>query len=294
MFENGVRYHFGGHDHNHLRSIVTSPDSLSFAQNIITSSNSYKFYTPKIPSIDESYNLPAFGFLRETPIVQELYTVGYYIVTVEGPRVTVVHYASDNGCGGTLGASIDCDLTATPELEFVEREVFGYSLNGEEFLVAQGDSYAVVADEFHGTVAQVLDGVNESTATIYDGRPTTKDVNTGWTPARDYRRAPLASDVLTLWGLGDFGAEQTDTYVLSMSYKGWPKHLWFGSFGIASQDEAGRWVNTVNKNAGGTKRFVVGPWKPGYDLGTYGVDPRSKTAWAVVNHEGEFAVARGI
>ena len=47
-------------------------------------------------------------------------------------------------------------------------------------------------------------------------------------------------------------------------------------------------------NIGGTKQFVVGPWEPGYGLGTYGVDPSSKTAWAVVNYNGDFAVARDL
>ncbi|MBN2242546.1 MAG: hypothetical protein JW793_07640 [Acidobacteria bacterium] len=52
--ENGVRYHFWGHGHNHLRSLVSSPDGISRLQNIIPSSNSYKFYIPKKPFIDES------------------------------------------------------------------------------------------------------------------------------------------------------------------------------------------------------------------------------------------------
>jgi len=37
LAKNDVRYHFGGHDHNHLRSIVASPDETSYVQNIITS-----------------------------------------------------------------------------------------------------------------------------------------------------------------------------------------------------------------------------------------------------------------
>jgi hypothetical protein len=47
-------------------------------------------------------------------------------------------------------------------------------------------------------------------------------------------------------------------------------------------------------NFRGTKRFVKGPWKPAYGLGTYGVDPKTKTAWAVINFNGDFAVARDI
>ena len=293
LFTNGVRYHFGGHDHNHLRSLVTSPHGEFWVQNIITSSNSYKFYVPRIPSIDETYDLPAFGFLRETPLAQELFTIGYYLVTVDGPRVTVTHYASDNGCGGTLGAGLDCDLTATPTLDFHERETFGYSLNGQEFVVEQGESYTVVTDEFRGTVAEILDGVNLSQQTIYDGRATAKDVNTGWTEACEVP-GDLASNVLSLWGLTDLGADATDTYVLSMSYAGAPTHQGHGEFGIASQDLHGSWINAVDANVGGTKQFVHGPWREGYGLGTYGVDPRSKTAWAVINYDGEFAVARDI
>jgi hypothetical protein len=299
LSQNAVRYHFSGHDHNHLRSIVVSPDGQSSVQNIIASSNSYKFYVPKTPSLDEQYNLPAFGFYRETPIVQELFTVGYYLVTVDGPRVTVDHYASNNGCGGSLEAGgVDCDLTVTPTLSFEKRETFGYSLNGKAFLVAQGDSYTVVEDRFGKTQARILDGVNESIVTLYDGRATTKHVNTGWTPGKATIPKQVdntASDVLTLWGLADLGTDQADTFTLSLSYepaKAIPEHLGQGLFGLATRDADGRWINAVDKNFGGVKQFVKGPWKEGYELGTYGMDPSTKTAWAVMNYNGDFAVAR--
>ena len=48
----------------------------------------------------------------------------------------------------------------------------------------------------------------------------------------------------------------------------------------------------MDKNFGGVKQFVKGPWKEGYELGTYGMDPSTKTAWAVMNYNGDFAVAR--
>ena len=73
-----------------------------------------------------------------------------------------------------------------------------------------------------------------------------------------------------------------------------PIHLVNGRFGIGTRDENGEWVNAVDMNFGGTKRFVKGPWKPAYGLGTYGVDPKTKTAWAVINFNGDFAVARDI
>ncbi len=47
-------------------------------------------------------------------------------------------------------------------------------------------------------------------------------------------------------------------------------------------------------NYGGTQRFVHGRWDPSYELGTYGVDPSTKTAWAVINYDGDFLIARYI
>jgi hypothetical protein len=291
LFNNGVRYYINGHDHMHNRAVVTSPDGLSAVQNITTSSNSYKFYIPIDPSSDEQYNLPAFGFLRETPVAQELFTVGYYIVTVDGPRVTVDHYSSPNGCNG------DCDLTDDViPYTFTKRETFGYSLNGKEFPVAQGASYTGVQDSYKGTTAKVLDGINGSAATVYDGRITTKTVNTGWTPKAVTKKKndDIGSNILSLWGMADLGSNQTDVYTLSMSYDNhtlFPVEPGKGLPRLATRDENGEWVNAVDMNFGGTKKFILGPWKPGYGLGTYGIDLTRHTAWAVINHDGDFAVA---
>lgn len=63
----GVRYQFGGHDHMHHRAIITSPDANARVQEIITSSTSYKFYIPQIPSNDGKYNVPAVDGTREPP-----------------------------------------------------------------------------------------------------------------------------------------------------------------------------------------------------------------------------------
>ncbi len=290
LYDNGVRYYIGGHDHMHNRAIVTSPDRASTVQNIINASNSYKFYIPQDPSNDEKYNLPTFGFLRETPIAQELFTIGYYIVTVDGPRVTVDYYSSPNGCNG------DCDLTNDIiPYTFSKRETFGYSLNGKEFLVAQGDSFTAVQDSFEDTTAKILSGTNGSTATVYDGRPLTRAVDTGWTPDTS---DILASNILTLWGMAsNMGSAQTEVYTLSMTYdqkRVRPLHLGNGGFGLATKDDDGNWINAVDMNYGGAKKFVVGPWDPSYELSTYGVDPSSHTAWAVINYNGDFAVARDI
>lgn len=71
-----------------------------------------------------------------------------------------------------------------------------------------------------------------------------------------------------------------------------PMRLGKGGFGIATRDDRGNWVDAVDMNTGGTKKSVSGPWNAGYGLGTYGVDPETRTAWAVLNRTGDFAVAR--
>ena len=93
----------------------------------------------------------------------------------------------------------------------------------------------------------------------------------------------------------DLGTDQTDTYVLSMAYdKTAPRQqLGNGGFGIAAGDADGNWVNAVDLNVEGNKNFVKGPWNPSYEVGTYGVDASTKTAWAVINYNGDFAVATG-
>jgi hypothetical protein len=63
---------------------------------------------------------------------------------------------------------------------------------------------------------------------------------------------------------------------------------------LAVRNGQGKWVNAVDANFGGTRRFVLGPWKPHYTLGTHGVDVLTHTAWAVINHTGDFAVAEDL
>jgi hypothetical protein len=274
----GVRYHFCGHDHVHNRAIVASPDGASAIQNIITASDSYKFYVPKSPSNDEKYNTPR----RETMLAQELFTIGYSIVAVDGPRVTVDSWASPSDCNG------DCDLTADViPYAFSKRETFGHSLNGKEFLVPQGGSYTAVADAFEGTAAAILDGYNGSGKADYAGRKLAHAVDTGWAS----RACGTASATLSLWGMSSMieglAADKTDPFVLSMSFDRELGHWKFGTgeFGIQTRDASGKWVPAARGP------FVVGPWKPGYALGAYGVDPETRTAWAVVDRQGDFRVA---
>ncbi len=94
LHDNGVRYYLCGHDHMYDRSRIVSPDGNSYVNQILCASDSSKFYTPGSPSNDDKYNVPAFGHTRQTQLSQDLHTVGYYIFTVDGPKVTIDYYSS--------------------------------------------------------------------------------------------------------------------------------------------------------------------------------------------------------
>lgn len=272
----GVRYHFSGHDHLHHRSRVVSPDGLNSIQQFIFQSNSSKWYTPSSPYSS-----------RETPFRQELNKIGHYIFTVDGPRLTGQYYAT---------TPVSSDIADNPV--WTLQETFGYSKNGSSKIVPAGGSYAMThsiaagssfgEDGYVGTTMAIIDGVHSGTAKTHDGRLLAKDLNIGWASQSNAQNSQVASDVLTVWGMQNaLGSEQGDTYTLSLDYKGNG-----GAFAIVGKGEEGSWSKAAARNFGGSAKFVVGPWKAGYALGTYGIDPATRTAWAVVNRGGEFAVSR--
>lgn len=364
LVDNGVRYMISGHDHLHNRAIVASPATLEDGsivadipgdyqvEQIISMAASTKFYGPA--GLDEFNGNYGDVKQRETQISQELYNVGYYIYTVDGPRVTVDYYSDYYGYFEDGAYYPDGDPYADPpipgslslpDLDFTKKETWGYSTNGKQFLIGQGGSYTDVEDRFGRTRVKILAGTNNSsttdeTPTVIDDNGTpddssddiilseprafTKAVNTGWVMNPDIEvpdcerhrwslkkllkalkkrlHGKLKSHIVSLWGMAELGTEQTDTYVLSMSIDVFPTILDFkgikklkdGKIGIATyvDDE---WVNAVDENFGeGEKNFVIGKYKPEYGLGTYGVDPKTKTAWAVLNYNADFAIAKDI
>jgi hypothetical protein len=295
LMNNGVKYMISGHDHMHNHAIVESPDGQSRVQQIISCGASSKFFAPaSISSFNTTYGDVK---KRETQISQELKNIGYYIYTIDGPRVTVDYYSDAVGDFGEEAYYPDGDPNATPprlgtltvpNFNFVKKDNWGYSLNGEEFIIAQGQTFAGIADTFQGvtitTIAKILGGVNNCTAIDGNTRPFKKVVNTGWTE----ESGKFRSNILTLWGMGYFGApDSTDQFVLSMSYD--PSTV--GACALVSQKDDGTpWTNAVDLNKGGVKKFVAGPYKSSYGIGTYGIDFSTKTVWAVVNHASDFAV----
>ena len=280
MDKNGVDAVISGHDHHAYESVVTSPDGKSSVNQLICASDSTKFYTPTTPVS-----------ANDTPIRQDLGRVGYYIVTVDGPEVTIDYYGDTTGNGyyGVNGGTFN----------FVKMTSSTYSLNGTEKVIGEGQSYVMSSNTnkaggrksgYEGTSMKILAGTNSDTSTTNYGKALSHEVTTGWEPASP----SLASDILDLSGMAKLVGQQTDTYALSLSYvhpyglsnqvvKG-------GKFCLLTKDAHGKWVKAVSQNFGGQAKFVVGPWKAGDALGTYGVNPVTKTAWAVVNYNGEFAV----
>jgi hypothetical protein len=290
---NNVKYFLAGHDHMNQHSIVASPDGSSSVHELIGSSDSSKFYTPKATNNATWYGQKT----RETSVAQELFTVGYYIFTVDGPNMTVDFYSDTHGnwqsdASYPMGAgNASYPINVTPNFTFAKKQTWGYSQNGAEFLVAEGASYPTTPFAFSGTTAQFLAGSNTSTAMDYISRKLTHAVDIGW----DAPTCATSSAILSLWGTADIGSSSGDTIALSMSFDRnsvSDATLVSGNFGLAAVDSAGNLTGAVAQNVGGTPNFVFGPWKASYTLGTYGVDPDSNTVWAVVNHAGRFAAGR--
>jgi hypothetical protein len=297
LANNGARMHFVGHDHQHNRSLVKTTDNGTFAQitTIICQSVSSKFYTPNEENAVGNANVPACtsndAFFcagqRQTMLSRELYMVGYYIVTVDGPNVTVDYYSAPVYPTYNTPVQNSVSTTVGVTLNFTKRETFGYSLVGQQFVLGYGASFTAVKDSGpSGTVAQILAGSNGNSNMDASGRMFSNAVNTGWYP----ETATTASDILVLWGMGHtLGTSQTDVFTLSMSYdkaKG-------SAFVLAAPDANGNWTNAVDQNLGGAKRSANGPWKAGYGLGSFGIDTTAGTVWAVLNYNGSFAAIPG-
>lgn len=127
--QNGVRYFICGHDHIHQRSIIESPDGASTVQQIISGSNSTKFYQPR-PMDDPGWH---GGKVRETSIAQECSSIGYYIYTIDGTTVTAEYYGDDEGHWQSdeafpRGAG-RADTGVTPRFHFVLKDRWSYRMD---------------------------------------------------------------------------------------------------------------------------------------------------------------------
>lgn len=279
LADHDVRYYLSGHDHVHHRALVTSPNGESSVRQVITQSDSTKWYTPRAPYSE-----------REQVFAQHLYMSGHYLYTIDGPRFIGRYFST---------VPVNDDIADEPE--WTLQETFGYSLNGVSRLVAQGEPYAMThsipagthfgEDGYLGTTMRILDGSNTRTTTVSGARAALKDLNIGWNSAASMANEAATSDVLSIWGMQNaLGSDEGDAYALQLDYSSSAR----GAFTLMAKNDDGGWERAVERNFGGAAKFIVGPWKAGYELGTHGVDPATRTAWAVVNRGGEFAVLPSI
>jgi hypothetical protein len=289
LYDNGVRYHIFGHDHFHERNISTTSDgSGKKVTEIFSAPSANELFLPK--AAQEWYDPAQFPGFQRSISSQEINRIGYYIYTVDGPHVTVDYYGAEVPTVEVPGGYTDILLMdETPTLTFTRRETFGYGQAGKEFLIPQGGTYSTVEDSFRGTTAKILGGVNAARNLDYNGVPMTRAVNTGW------QDGPMGSlsPVLNLWGMELLGSGgNTDTYTLALQYNpglagnGVVENGWLA----LATPVNGVWSNAADRNSGGTKKFIRGPWIPAYGLGSYGFDPATNTAWAVIDYNAAFAV----
>jgi probable HAF family extracellular repeat protein len=102
--------------------------------------------------------------------------------------------------------------------------------------------------------------------------------------------AGLKSDIAQLSITAADGTTTQDKFVLSLSYTGSATGAFLGFFNTTT----GTWQNAVmgNSDGGAGANFINGAYNSATDfvLGDYGIDTSSGTAWAVVDHNSEFAV----
>ena len=293
--EGQVAFVWGGHDHHHKRSVITSRDGRHSVEQLIAGSDSSKFYTPDVPAIADTYDGPA-----ETILAEELWTLTHYVITVDGPVLSVDFYSMSTG--KDYGPA---SLTATPSGDdWHWREGWASTLNGTSTVVEPGGSYAGIESEFAGHAARLLAGAHDVDRRDYAGRAMSRRVVTGWTEAARDEISPrlhlhglhhnLALNDPDLTGRLPAADESGvgSRFVLELD-GGRTAFRADGSYGIAALAEDGTWENAAARG-GAEVRFVRGAADSEAPVGTYGVDPSTKRAWAVLDRGGVFALQRGI
>jgi len=197
-------------------------------------------------------------------------------------------------------------LTATVATSYADLESKVYDTDGSGGAAAVGSTATILAGTIEGFGAPSPATVSMAwrTRTLSEAYPTHTS------PPVPPDSFGLVSDVVNLTGMDD-GTGLTDYFVLQMTYD--PDLLVYSTAGWDENDLASvggiylawldpgtsLWTNAVLGNYGGTPTFAgVGPWSdsgsPGLsdDLGRWGVDltDPTHTAWAVVNHNSQFAV----
>ncbi len=116
LAQNHVHYYICGHNHYHSECVITGSDATQSVHQIISASDSNKFYSRKIPLSDHSKTISL-----------DCNKIGYYLYTVDGSHVTMDYY----------GVDVSADLAkshapTTPQLTGRWKKIFTSSYSLEE------------------------------------------------------------------------------------------------------------------------------------------------------------------
>ena len=272
--DNKVYAYISGHDHLLQHSLIDEPGpGGKTVEQFIFQGASWKLYPALVsPTIDEKFNVPAYGKTRETLINSETGTIGYQIFEVDGPRVEANSWAALTGITwGELKESMDL------RDKFEIRHRWGWSLRGKQTVLKQNDDLSALNDVYQGTEVKILSGKWKATTKDFYRRELSALASTDWRSLAGFQSA-----VWTVWGLEvENGKWDTPTYTLSMTVK---EGADVSDKTCLMRLEDGHW------RCAGAEPLQNGPWSSTQKLGAQGYDPATKTAWAVVNRGGDFAV----
>ena len=169
--------------------------------------------------------------------------------------------------------------------------------------VAQNGSYANLESTVKSTTGSGGQGMVGSMASILAGTNSTASAQTvsmAWRTQTYSEGTRLASDVLDLSGMALNGSGgQTSPFVLQMDYA---TDLLGGDEAILATDEmihldwlnsnTNQWENAIDGNVGtNSNHFYLGAWPTGdMTLGDWGVNTANHTAWAMLDHNSQYAV----
>ena len=274
LVANDVAFYISGHDHMHDRTVVESPDGLSKIDQLIVAPACNKFYHPQYDAAEWRGQKT-----RRTVIDTEYDNTGYYIFTVDGPIVKVDYYAD------AVGGLESSDLY-TPEFNFVLKNSWTYSLNGDAFTVAQGASFSTVTNTYAGTT-MTLGGTNTSTTvedpedeTGGDEMPLSKRITVAWKDMAQYSDTKVVSNALILNGMKESRTGNMQKYILTMSATGLTPSL---SDRIVKLGSDGGWSYAGSN-------YTSGAADISYAVGTFGIS--GSNIWTVVEGDGIFAIYR--
>lgn len=277
LVRNQVEILMTGHEHLLQHSLVEAPGLSNLRiQQAIFPGASWKLYPSLTPTMDEKFNVPAYGKKRETPLGQELGYVGYQMVTVDGPRVEIQSWGASTGI--LIG-----DLKIAPDLrnKWNIRRTWGWSPRGKKTLLAPNDSLKVLSDSSQGTRVRILSGVWKASNKDFSQRTFSALASTDW-----QRWGNLQSAVWTLWGLEkQNGSELTPKMAIAMSVDPEVSVEQFSNLCLL-QLQGNSW------QCAGTSTKRIGAWQASDPIGSFGVDPSTREAWAVVEKGGTYAVGQ--